>query len=147
RGVSYIQLNELDAAIADLRKAVELDPKLSAAWTDLSLALARNSDLPGAIEAATRAIELDGRHPRAWITRGHARRVLRQHAAAFADFTRALDLDPAGAGDAWFGRGECRFALGDPGAIPDLEMAVGLLRPDESMRAIALIYLGRLRAR
>jgi Tfp pilus assembly protein PilF len=62
-GGEYLKLDQFDQAAAHLRKAVEHDPKYSAAWKLLGKALAeagRNEDAIKAYEAGIRVAEEKG---------------------------------------------------------------------------------------
>jgi serine/threonine-protein kinase len=59
-GDNLLALGKGDQAVAEMRKAVELDPLSVAAHTDLGLALFDTRDFRGAIPAVLRALELGG---------------------------------------------------------------------------------------
>ena len=59
-GTAELQARDFAAAETSLRKAVEIDPKLSGAWTALGVALASTNRRADAIDAWTRAVALDG---------------------------------------------------------------------------------------
>ncbi len=76
RGQAYLTLKRYDQALADLNRAIELDP--AEAWAiDLN-----------------RAIELDPDDAEAIGSRGQACRLLGREEEALADFARATELDP-----------------------------------------------------
>lgn len=58
RGFGYLTLHQVDAAVADFRQAVTLDPKSYAAYNELGLALQEKGDTEGAIAAMTEAVNL-----------------------------------------------------------------------------------------
>ncbi len=63
RGTELLAAGRLPEAVARLELAVELDPKLAAAWVNLGVAKRRSGDLARAEEAYRQALELDPRHP------------------------------------------------------------------------------------
>ncbi len=95
------------AAAERFRRAVEIDPSLTGAWTGLAVA----SSIPSvstpeesarscarALEAADRALGLDPRWGVAWVTRGAIRKACtRDLAGARADILRGAALDPGNA--------------------------------------------------
>ena len=120
------QRGELDAAIRDLSRAIELDPELAPAWTLRGWAREEKDDLDGTILDETRAIELDGRAALAWACRGTARARKGDLNGGIADETKAIELDPALA-RAWSSRGWARLQTRDfEPAIADLSRALEL---------------------
>ena len=55
--------NRLDEAIEGYRRAVEIDPELSLAWTGLAKAYQRRGEIDRAIEAAKKLVELEPDDP------------------------------------------------------------------------------------
>ncbi len=138
------------AALADLDRAVELEPGLADAWHERgALLLALDQPAPAA-EALDRALSLGLAEPgRAYQQRGRALLALGRREAARADLDQAL----AFAGDsaaAFAARGAARRELGDlEGALADGDEAVRL-DPRKalwrSQRGLTLLALGREKA-
>src|SRR5438874_8083526 len=61
-GIAKGVKGDIDGAIADFTRAIELDPKYSTAYTNRCLARKNKGDLDGAVADRTRAIELDQKH-------------------------------------------------------------------------------------
>ncbi len=57
-GNAYLHAKEFSKAVEHFAKAVEFDPRYSAAWKGYGKALAENQQLPEAIEAYTKGIEV-----------------------------------------------------------------------------------------
>ncbi|MBI3724344.1 tetratricopeptide repeat protein, partial [bacterium] len=124
RGLVRRGKGDVEGAISDYGKAIELDPL---------------SDL-------TRALELDPRYTRALINRGNARQKKGDFEGAVADYGKALELDPRHA-DAWKDRALARLSSGDrDGAAKDLERFLDLAPGDPEAPA-ARAKLAELRAR
>ena len=94
RGNVYLNLDELDKAIADLTKAIELDPQLALAYRRRGTAFTAQVELDKAIADYSKAIELDPEDASTYITRGGV--YLQQHEwdKAIADYNMAIELDP-----------------------------------------------------
>ena len=97
RGKVDWQLRELDAAIADDDKAIEIDPDFADAYAARSAADLSKEDDDQAIADASKAIELDPRNAVAYGNRGLARAHKKKGKdldGAIADVTRAVEIDP-----------------------------------------------------
>ena len=70
RGNTRSEQGELDGAIADFTKAIELDPGLAEAYTNRGIARGRTGDLDGAIADHTKTIELKPQLTAAYLNRG-----------------------------------------------------------------------------
>ena len=96
RGYSRLARGRLAEAIADLRHALAIDPRMSAARTDLELALAGSGDYKGAFALSTKdtlAHDLN--------TVGFAAMGRGDYAVAETYFTRAMELNPQFDRTAW----------------------------------------------
>jgi tetratricopeptide (TPR) repeat protein len=145
RGLAKGAAHNFVGAVADLKRAIKLDPDpqyleylLAAAagvvrtQPDLSareqamqgLAKVNRDDIEGAFEDAAMALALDKKEPRAWACRAFARLHSGDLDGAIADFSRTIELDPADA-IAAFNRGQCKLRQNDAaGAQADYELAV-----------------------
>ena len=85
---------DVDPAIRDFLRTVELDPTYVAAYSNLGVLYERTQDLEAAVDAYTRAGEI---LPDAglYIVRGQLYYRLDQPELALADFATALELDPS----------------------------------------------------
>lgn len=59
RGATYIDLKNYELAIADLRKAIELDEEIVSAWRYLAIAFEKTNCLDEALAACDRLIEME----------------------------------------------------------------------------------------
>jgi lipoprotein NlpI len=94
RGIAKKQKGELDGAIADYNRAIELDPRVVIGYNNRGTAKSAKGDLDGAIADYNRATELDPRHVNAYNNRGNAKSAKGEFDAAMADYNRAIELDP-----------------------------------------------------
>jgi tetratricopeptide (TPR) repeat protein len=130
RGWARAEKGDYEGAIADLTKAIELNPKQARAYAERGWARRQRGDYDGAIADYNRAIELAPRVSSAYYdNRGLARLEKGDCGGAIADFTKVIELDPKHA-RAYVGRGTSRFYMGDNrGAIEDWQKAIAL-KPD-----------------
>jgi len=88
----------LEGALAELDRAVLLDPRSEYAHRCRGLVLSESGDSVRAREELTRAVELDPRSAFAWALRGACRLERGDARGAISDLDRALALSP---GFAW----------------------------------------------
>jgi tetratricopeptide (TPR) repeat protein len=135
RGIEKGKQGDLDGAIADFDRAIELNPKDDAPYYNRAQAKRLKKDAAGAIADYTRAIDLGSTNPAAYNNRGNARSENNDRDGAIADYTRAIELKPDYA-RAYYNRAVTKEAKGDKtGADADSKMAAKLdpeLASDES---------------
>lgn len=85
---------DIDAAIGEYRKVVEIHPELPTAYSNLAVAQKRKGDYAGAITSLDRALALKPDSPVALTTRGGVLAEQERWAEAERDFAAALKLDP-----------------------------------------------------
>ena len=123
RGIEKGKEGDLDGAIADFDRAIELDPKDDAPYFNRAQAKWQKKDTAGAIADYTRAIELGSTNPAAYNNRGNARSENNDQDGAIADYTRAIELKPDYA-RAYHNRAVTKQSKGDTtGADADFKMA------------------------
>ena len=123
RGLLRREKEDLDGAVKDFTRALELEPGLAAAYVNRAVARIESGDPDGAERDCARALELDPSLADAHLNRGTARRRKGDLDGAIADYTRAIALQPQNAG-AYSGRGLAREGRGDlDGAIQDFSLA------------------------
>src|SRR6266496_3208900 len=129
RGIEKAKKGDLDGAIADFDRAIELDPKDDAPYFNRAQAKWQKKDGTGAIADYTRAIELGSQNPAAYNNRGNARSENNDRDGAIADYTHAIELKPDYA-RAYYNRAVTKQAKGDTtGAEADFKTA-GKLDPE-----------------
>jgi len=130
RGMKDVLLGDRKRAIADLTKAIEMDPKMTLAYDGRATGRLIEEDFDGAIADNTKVIELDPRNARAYHARGIAKLMKKDWATASEDFTKAIALDPKHM-LAYSKRSEAKEGLNDlEGAIADATKALEL-KPDD----------------
>jgi tetratricopeptide (TPR) repeat protein len=143
RGTAHRRNGEYSQAIADLDRAIELDPRISAAYAQRADAYQQGHirDSSKQIFAdLNRAIELDKTNALAYILRGIEFATLNDHEAALADFDQALRLNPRSY-TALANRASSKWSLGRlDEARRDLQKALELNPPAEDRKQIEESY-------
>ena len=85
---------DLDGAISDYDRTVELDPKYAIAYFNRGNAKDDKGDLEGAIADYDRGIELNPKDSKAYYYRAEVHAKKKEYDAAVADSLRAIELDP-----------------------------------------------------
>ena len=123
RGIEKGKEGDLDGAIADFTRAIELNPKDDAPYYNRAQAKWLKKDAADAVADYTRAIELGSTNPSAYNNRGNARAENNDRDGAIADYTRAIELKPDYA-RAYYNRAVVKKDKGDTtGAEADLKTA------------------------
>jgi tetratricopeptide (TPR) repeat protein len=123
RGIEKAKNGDLDGAIADFTRAIEVDPKDDAPYFNRAQAKWQKKDAAGAMADYTRAIELGSTNPAAYNNRGNARVQNNDRDGAIADYTRAIELKPDYA-RAYYNRAVTKKAKADAkGAAADFKRA------------------------
>ncbi|MDR2661793.1 MAG: tetratricopeptide repeat protein [Treponema sp.] len=94
RGRACMGKGDRDRAIAELSRAIELDPALAAAWMLRGRACMGKGDRDRAIAEYTQAIRLDGEYGAAYGGRGWVYHSKGDYPRARADYEQALKFDP-----------------------------------------------------
>jgi tetratricopeptide (TPR) repeat protein len=123
RGIEKGKEGDLDGAIVDFTRAIELNPKNDAPYYNRAQAKRLKKDAAGAVADYTRAIELGSQNPAAYNNRGNARAENGDRDGAIADYTRAVELKPDYA-RAYYNRAVAKEEKGDAiGAKADFKTA------------------------
>ncbi len=114
-----VDKKDFEHALADLDKAVQLDPRDALAYVSRGLAWAEKEAYDKAVADFDQAIRLDPKDASAYISRGKAWTVKEEYDKAMADFDQAIRLDPKDAtvyscrGWAWVEKHEYDKAIAD----------------------------------
>jgi tetratricopeptide (TPR) repeat protein len=87
-----------EEALADLNRAVELDPGNPGHFAGRGRTYQEMERYEEALADFNRAVELDPGNPGHFVVRGEAYRLMERYEEALADLNRAVGLDPS---DAW----------------------------------------------
>ncbi len=133
---------ELDRALADFERAIELDPKIASYYLNRGHASYVAGHTSQAIANYVRALELDPELTDAYFNRGLAYSSEGSHGKAIADYSRLIELSPKDA-EAYLNRGISYYALGDfAKASADFLQAVQLSR---NPHFLIWLYLAEMR--
>jgi tetratricopeptide (TPR) repeat protein len=117
---------DLDGAIADYDRAIQLDPKEAAIYNNRGLAKQEKGDLDAAIVDFNRAIQLNPKDAVACSNRGNTKRDKGDLDGAILDYNRAIRFDPKYA-YAYYDRGLAKKQKSDlDGAIADYNRVIEL---------------------
>jgi tetratricopeptide (TPR) repeat protein len=123
-GLARKAKGDLDGAIADYSKAIEINPRYAEAFVNRGVARKAKGDLSGAIADYDKALALDPGLKEAYNNRGLARQLQGSLDPAIADFDKAIELDAHYAG-AHYNRASAARAKGDLKlAIAELTKAI-----------------------
>ncbi len=90
----YHNLKEADP-LADVEKAIELEPRFAAAYSLEGLLQFEKKDYGKTIELCDKALELNPREATAYLSRGYARIARKDFQGGEVDVQKALTLDPS----------------------------------------------------
>lgn len=97
RGLCYLKDGQLDGAVADLNRAVELDPEQAKSYSYRAEAYILRGMAAEALRDSTKAIDLRGdlrTIASAYKTRAKAHQQLGHVEQSEADFDKSFELDP-----------------------------------------------------
>jgi tetratricopeptide (TPR) repeat protein len=127
RGECYRYLGDLESAIADCSRAIELHPDNPNAYYSRAIAYYHAGDLQASIADYHQALDLftdEDSQSAVYSDLGLSLRALGDLAAAIEAFDRSVELNP-GYAIAYFNRGLTRYDLGENDkAIADLNRAL-----------------------
>jgi tetratricopeptide (TPR) repeat protein len=126
RGNAYAQSGQLEEALDDLSRAIELTPDQAEAHNNRALVYLRLGETQKALDDSTWAINAKPDYAKAYSTRGEVYMRLGQPEQSLADCNRAVELNPDLA-EAYNNRGLAFLRLGKAeDAIRDFSRAIHL---------------------
>jgi len=93
-GVSALNRNQLDEALADFNRAIKLDPGRADGYLGRADVLNAKKQYAEALLDYHRSIEINPGFAKAYVNRAIAYSHLEQFKEAIVDYEKALDLDP-----------------------------------------------------
>lgn len=94
RGSSHLTLAHYEAALADLDRAIEMNPSHSLSYYARGYAYIGFGEYALAVQDFSAAIEHDPAQPMFYLDRGWSYSQMGEHQAALDDWNKALELDP-----------------------------------------------------
>lgn len=95
RGNDYYKRGNFEQAVKFYSRAIGFNPRSTAAYSNRAMALLKLKEFANAEADCSSALALDAAHVKSLTRRGTARNALGRHRAAFADFARVCELQPA----------------------------------------------------
>ena len=129
RAYGELRTGDLNGAIADYDRAIQLNPKFAVAYCNRGVAKVQKGDLNGVIADCDKAIQLDPKLAEGYAVRGAAKVPKGDLDGAIADCDKAIQLNPklAEAYWAYCNRGVVKERKGDlNGALADYNQAIEL---------------------
>ena len=126
KGDDYYDKRELEKAIEEYTKAIELDPKNAEAYRGRGNSYRRLFKDTEALADLNKAIQLNPKDSTAYRGRGSTYAGMRRYELAIADYNKAIELDPKNS-DAYASRGNVYQSMSKfPQAIADYNKAIEL---------------------
>ncbi|MBD2464790.1 tetratricopeptide repeat protein [Oscillatoria sp. FACHB-1407] len=94
RGIALTEQQDLQAALEDLDRAIQLDPDMAQAYYERGNLWFELGDRQRAIADYTQTIRLAPNSPKAYVNRGTVRAESGDEQGAIEDYTQAIQLDP-----------------------------------------------------
>lgn len=128
RATAYLEKGDFDRAIADLNRAIALDPKSAAAYNGRCYAsVISNRQLQQALADCNKSLELRPNNAATLDSRGFAYLRLGRFKEAISDFNAELAIRPR-APNSLYGRGLAKLKMGDTaGGEADMTAARAML--------------------
>jgi tetratricopeptide (TPR) repeat protein len=124
RGVMYLEKGDTTLAMADLNKAVEIDPYYAPCYGNRAILLYQTGHPNEALADLNEAIRLNTRESGYYINRGLVRYEMNDLRGAMADYDQVIAMDSHNL-IARFNRGLLRFQVGDNNrAIEDFDVVI-----------------------
>ena len=126
RGLEYRKEGDIDKAINDFEKAIDLDPKHAEAYNNVGVAYSMKGHYENAISCYEKSLFLNPKDAGVYINRGNLHRNRGDIDKALSDYQRVFELDEENI-EAYNNRGIAYIKKGDiDKAINDFEKAIDL---------------------
>ena len=112
RGIQKGKRKDLNGAIADFTKAIQLDQKEAKGYANRAYARQLKKDVAGALADYNRALELDPQNADSYYARGNLKAENHDLNGAIADYDRTIELKPDHA-HAYYNRAVAKKEKGD----------------------------------
>jgi len=119
RGIRLYSVGNIDGAIIEFTKAIELNPRFDRAYTNRGIMWQEKGEYDKSIIDCTKAIELNPEQLQAYNARGNTWRFKGDFDKAIADYNKAIALNNNNAilysnrGTAWANKGDFDRAIAD----------------------------------
>jgi len=94
RGMANIKTKQYAAALSDLSRAIELNPKFAESYLNRGIAFQNLNEFDKAILDFNYAIDLEPEYALAYYNRGHVFRTRRKFDLAIADYLKTVEFEP-----------------------------------------------------
>lgn len=94
RGVSCLKKGQIEDAISDFNKAIDIDPRDAVAYIARGSAYYKLNRFDNALTDYNRAIDLNPGYANAYINRGACYNAIKKYNKAIADYKKATELKP-----------------------------------------------------
>ena len=94
QGNTKLDTGDINGAISDYTKAIEINPNYSDAYVNRGVAKGNSGDNAGAISDYSKAIKIDQSYTLAYVNRGVAKNNIGDHLGAISDYSKAIEIDP-----------------------------------------------------
>ena len=112
-GVAYGMAAQYDKAIADLRKAIEMEPKNADHWNNLGLYLSEANRIPESLNALDTSLKYNPGNDKVYYNKGNAYAKAGDFYKAMENYKKAIEFNPSSS-DALNNTGNCYAALRMP---------------------------------
>ena len=139
RSISFAMCGKVDQAIAEAKKAIEIDPDFSQAYNKLGDFYLKKGQINEAIDVYRKSIVLNPENENSHFDLGRSLAMTGKYDEALSSLNRALELDP-GHGETYCHTGLIYIEQNDPErAITNLEQA--LKKDGENLMATYLMAI------
>lgn len=126
RGLAYQNQGNLQQAMLDYNKAIEIKPDYAEAYNDRGLIYYSRGEFDQAIADYCKAIEIQPRYAKAYYNRGAAYAAKKEYDQAIADCSKAIEINPYDA-TAYYNRAATYGVKGEyDRAINDCSKAISI---------------------